>query len=87
VRKYKHWLKIDGMWNIDITVKAYNNLKDYIEKYPESKITVYNPTDGFMFHKFFCLECHQNYNDIDLDCNSMTSGSLIHLNRFCSSNV
>lgn len=36
---------------------------------------------GLMFNKFFCLECEQKYNDLDLDCNSGFNGSLIRLNR------
>lgn len=81
MRRYKHWLKINGKWNNKRMQKAYFNLKEYIDTYPESKITVYNPTNGFMFNKFFCLECNQSYNSLDLDCNSSFDGSLIHLNR------
>ena len=33
-----------------------------------------------MFAIFIRLECEQNYNDLDLDCNSMFDGSIKHLN-------
>ncbi len=78
---YKHWLKIDGMWDTTRISKAYKNLKEYLEKYPESKITSYIPTKGFLLDQYFCLECKQNYRDLDLDCNSMFDGSLIRLKR------
>lgn len=80
----KHWLKIDGRWNQKTTIKAWNNLKEYLQKYPESKITVFN-SETNLFHKFFCLECEQNYQELDIDCNSLFSGSLIHLDRKPSS--
>lgn len=76
----KHWLKIHGYWTRKQTIKAWENLMEYIKKYPESKITVYN-SETSLYHKFFCLECNQNYDDLDIDCNSSFDGSLIHLNR------
>lgn len=79
MKKYKHWLKIDGYWNDNKTQKAYQNLINYLSKYPCSKITVFIPKYS-LFHRYFCLECPQNYNDLDLDCNSFFDGSLIHLN-------
>lgn len=81
MRIYKHWLLIDGKQRKHLTVKQWNNLKEYQEKYPESKITVYNKKYGSIVDKVICLEVAQNYNDLDLDCNSLFDGSLRRLNR------
>jgi len=81
MKRYKHWLKIHGCWSQKATLKAWDNLNEYLKKYPTAKITVYNLTAGNMFHKFFCLECEQSYNDLDLDCNSSFDGSLIRLTK------
>lgn len=81
MKRYKHWLKIDWRSSGESSWKQWQNLKNYLDKYPDSKITVYNMEYGNMFDKFFCLECTQNYNDLDLDCNSMFTGSLRHLDR------
>lgn len=80
MKRFKHWLKIDGMWNEVKTNKAYQNLLEYIEQYPDVKITMF-VSENNLFHRYFCLECSQSYNDLDLDCNSLFDGSLIHLNR------
>lgn len=79
MRNYTHWLKIDGTWTKETTAKAYQNLMDYLNKHPNSKITVFNPSYGFIFNRYIRLECSQSYNDLDLDCNSMFKGSLIRL--------
>jgi hypothetical protein len=77
-----HWLQIGGikssMKNEDI---QWANLKKYLEEYPESKAVVYIKETGDIFCKVVKLECSQNYNDLDLDCNSMFNGSIRHLNH------
>lgn len=77
-----HWLQIGG---IKLTLKdenkQWNNLNEYLSKYPESKAEVYKKFTGDMFAKFIRLECEQNYNELDLDCNSMSRGSIRHLNH------
>ena len=75
-----HWLKIDGLWGMPRTLKAWENLAKYLRNYPDSKITVYS-SDINLFHRFFRLSCKQSYQDLDLDCNSMFTGSLIRLSR------
>lgn len=77
MKSYKHWLKIS--WRVSGS-KEWHELRNYIENYPNSKITVFNPVYGNIFTKFFCLECDQSYNDLDLACNTM-SNNLIHLER------
>jgi hypothetical protein len=81
MRTYKHWLLIDGMQRQYSIIKQWNSLKEYQEKYPESKITVYNKEYGSIFDKVICLETIQKYNDLDLDCNSLFDGSLKRLCR------
>ena len=80
MKTYKHWLKISWRSTWQSSVSQWKQLKEYLDKSPDSKITVYNRIDGNMFDKFFCLQCHQNYNDLDLDCNSFST-KLIHLDR------
>jgi hypothetical protein len=75
---YKHWLKIDGYWSNEVTQKAYQNLQEYLDLYPEAKITMFLPKYR-LFHRYILLECSQNYNDLYLDCNSFFTGSLIRL--------
>ncbi len=76
-----HWLEIGG---IGIDMKDEDNqwdrLKKYLSEYPESKATVYNRNTGNLFARVVKLECKQNYRDLDLDCNSMSNGSIRHLN-------
>jgi hypothetical protein len=79
VRVYKHWLKIDG--KLMDTTKQWNNVKEYLEKYQDSKAKVYLREYGFMFDRFVCLETTQSYDELDLDCNSFSRGSLIRLER------
>jgi glycogen synthase len=81
MRTYTHWLKIDGTWSYGTTAKAYQKLMDYLNQHPNSKVTVFTPNYGFMFNRYIRLECSQNYNDLDLDCNSMFDGSLIRLTQ------
>jgi hypothetical protein len=69
------------MWDKEQTGKAYKKLMDYLNRYPDSKITPFNSNYGSIFDKYFCLECDQSYDDLDLDCNSMFDGSLIRLAR------
>lgn len=76
-----HWLQIGGIkCSIDCENKQWQNLKEYLIKYPESKVEIWKKCTGDMFAIFIRLECEQNYNDLDLDCNSMFDGSIKHLN-------
>jgi hypothetical protein len=79
MRTYTHWLKIDGYWDKETTAKAYQNIMDYLNQYPNSKVTVFNPDNGFTFNRYIRLECYQSYDGLELDCNSMFKGSLIRL--------
>lgn len=81
MKTYKHWLLIKGISRPESTRKQWNNVKEFIDKYPESKVTVYNREYGNIFDKLLCLETSQCYNDLDLDCNSFFDGSLNRLDR------
>jgi hypothetical protein len=76
-----HWLVIGGTRiRAEHEKKQWDNLKEYLEQYKDSKATVYLKTTGDMFVRIVKLECDQNYKDLDLDCNSCFSGSIRHLN-------
>jgi len=74
--KYVHWLKID-LTNETKDGKEWLNLKRYKEKY-DCNMTVFYYNNSFI-DKAVKLECNQKYEDLDLDVNSMSSGSLIRL--------
>lgn len=74
-----HWLLVGGIRKTPSEEqKQWQNIKEYLEKYPDGKITIYWQ-DTNIFNKIVRLECKQKYNDLDLDCNSFFSGSIKHL--------
>jgi hypothetical protein len=76
-----HWLQIGGIKiRSEYEIKQWYHLKEYIEQHEGSKATVYVKTTGDMFARIIKLECDQNYNELDLDCNSCFSGSIRHFN-------
>lgn len=76
-----HWLQFGGMkLKTSSERKQWSNLKEYLEKYPESKASIFLKNTGDVFARIVKLECSQNYNDLDLDCNSLFDGSIKHLN-------
>ena len=75
--KYVHWLKIDSS-NETKEGKEWSNLKEYKEKY-DCNMNVFYYDYNPLTEKVIKLECNQNYNDLDLDVNSMNDGSLIRL--------
>lgn len=74
--KYVHWLKID-LSNETKDGKEWRNLKEYKDKY-DCNMTVFYYNNSFI-DKAIKLECNQNYEELDLDVNSMFDGSLIRL--------
>lgn len=74
--KYVYWLKINSS-NETKDGKEWLNLKKYKEKY-DCNITVFYYDNSFV-DKAIKLECNQNYEELDLDVNSMSCGSLIKL--------
>jgi len=76
-----HWLGIGGI-NIKLTDerKQWIALKHYLNKYPDSKITIFNKVLGRdLYERIVKLECMQSYDDLDLDCNSGFNTSIRHL--------
>lgn len=71
--KYTHWLKIEN----DMVIDVWKNIKEYEEKYDCNIEIFYRRTN--LINKFIKLECNQSYQDLNLDINSMSDGSLIHL--------
>lgn len=69
---YTHWLRID--LNND-EIKQWEQLKNYWNKY-DCSMTVYYYDYNPLTEKVIKLDCNQSYQDLDLDVNSMSSGSL-----------
>lgn len=74
-KKYKHtyWLKIED----DTIEKVWINLKEYKEKHKCNMEVFYRETN--FINKIIKLECNQSYQDLDLDVNSLSGGSLTRL--------
>jgi len=78
----KHWLRVGGMRiNIVDEVKQWENIKSYLNDFPGSKAEVYYSNHGDRYFRYVCLECNQTYSDLDLLCNSGSSGSVDRLER------
>lgn len=67
MKKYKHWLKIDGY--ASDTDKQYKEIEDYLKEYQDAEITIYQ-YDYDLFNKVILLECSQSYDDLDINVNS-----------------
>lgn len=70
MKKYVHWLKIDGYARD--TKKQIEQIKEYLKNYKGSKCSLYFPNSG-KFDKYVRLECNQTYSDLDLDVNSFST--------------
>jgi hypothetical protein len=76
-----HWLRIgDSKLTKQAELKQWENIKDYLEKYPISKTIVYVKNSSDVFAKIVKLECEQSYDELDLDVNSGFNGSIRYLN-------
>lgn len=71
--EYTYWLKMED----DLVEEAWVNLKEYKEKYDCNMEIFYRETS--CLYKIIKLECNQNYQDLDLDVNSSSTGSLTRL--------
>lgn len=74
--KYTHWLKIDFRYE-SRDGKEWKNLKEYADNY-DCKISIFY-YDYIFASKVIKLECNQSYQELDLDVNSMSDGSLFYL--------
>lgn len=81
MRKYVHWLKINGMGCITSKDMAeqFNEIDQYLSKYPESKATMFQYDSG-SFNWIIKLVCNQCYGDLDMCVNSGST----HLERLHS---
>jgi len=66
MKKYKHWLKINGYHSED---RQYEEIEKYLKKYSNAKATTYLYKYD-MFNRAVLLECEQNYDDLDMMVNS-----------------
>ena len=69
---YTHWLGVGGIRKtLHVEDQQWQNLKYYIDNHPESKVMIFfKETGKDLFEKIVKLECNQNYQNLDLDCNS-----------------
>ena len=70
MKKYVHWLKINGCTSDE--QKQYAIVADYLKKYTNAKATIYH-CEFHLFHRIVKLECEQNWNDLDMNVNSFSS--------------
>jgi hypothetical protein len=66
MKKYKHWLKINGTHS---ELRQYKEIDEYLKNYPTAKATIYQ-YDYELFNRVVLLECEQNYNDLDMNVNT-----------------
>jgi len=78
---YTHWLGVGGIRKTLLEEdQQWKNLKYYIDNYPESTVTIFfKETGRDLFEKIVKLECDQNYQNLELDCNSGFNTSFRHL--------
>jgi hypothetical protein len=62
MKYYSHWIKIPFMYH-----EGEQELKEYINKYPESVIYIYPHRHSFS--TYAQIKCEQNYYDLDLKIN------------------
>lgn len=70
MKTYRHWMNLIDSPNYKDDLKE---LFAYIEKYPASVITFYYKENSLRNSTVICLECNQNYSDLDMDVNSGSS--------------
>lgn len=76
MKKFVHWLKIDGYCDLKDTAKQFSDIENYLAKYKTSKAKIYQYNSG-SYNWVVRLECNQCYDDLDLTVNSGSS-RLIH---------
>lgn len=69
MKKYVHWLKIDGCANLEEIAKQFLAIENYLNLYKNANATLYQYNSG-SFNWVVRLECGQCYNDLDMDVNS-----------------
>lgn len=69
--KYTHWLRLDSVDELE----KWQNLKKYKDKY-DCYMTVFYYDYNTLTDKVIKLDCNQSYQELDLDLNSLSKGSL-----------
>ena len=69
MKKYVHWIKINGYTTSEETAKQFEVIDDYLKKYPNSNAITYEYDSG-SFNWIVRLECEQNYRNLDMEVNS-----------------
>lgn len=69
MRKYVHWLKIDGYSRLEDTASQFLAIENYLNQYQNASAILYQYDSG-SFNWVVRLECEQCYNDLDMDMNS-----------------
>lgn len=72
MRKYVHWLKIDGYSKLEETASQFFAIENYLNKYQNASAILYQYDSG-SFDWIVRLECEQCYNDLDMDVNSCST--------------
>ena len=69
MRKYVHWLKIDGYAKCKDEALQFLAIENYLNAYPNASAILYQYDSGSL-NWIVRLECEQCYNDLDMDVNS-----------------
>lgn len=70
MRKYTHWLKIDRYVKND--AEQWKEIQKYLDNYPEARATIFTYDSG-NFNRVVKLVCYQEYNELDMDVNSLST--------------
>jgi len=77
-----HWLQFDSMTTSAESARLkLLELKRYLVKHPEATAIGYLKTEGDIYARFARLDCCQDYDALDMVCNSFSNNSLRHLER------
>ena len=77
-----HWLEYGSMRaSLDKETKQLEELRNYLRNDPTAKAEGFFKNTGDVFAKVVRLECNQTYDDLDMDVNSLSVGSLKRLPR------
>jgi hypothetical protein len=69
MQSFVHWLKIDGTVPERDEAKQYREIQRYLDRHPDAAVTVFK-YERELFSRAVKLECHQNYNNLDMSVNS-----------------
>ena len=71
MKKYVHWIELNGYLGSEDEAREINRLLEYIEKYPDTEIEVYAKRSGW--DTGLRIKCNQDYNNLDLVVDSFSS--------------